>query len=89
MDKKNLFENYADGVLQLDLLNKKVNELNDRCADINQRIDEAELRNDTDSVEFLSCMYNSLTEQRIELELEKNKKERELLEFELAAIRAE
>jgi len=89
MTKKELFEKYADGVMQVELLNKKVDELNSRCADINEKIDEAESRNDTDSVEFLSCMYNALTEQRIELELEKNKKEREMLEFELAAVKAE
>ena len=87
--KAELLEEYADNCGKVELLTKKIEDVNARCAEIDDRLDKAESINDESSVEFLSAMYNALTEFRIELELEKNKLEKEMLEFELAAMRAE
>ena len=87
--KSTQLENFVHKSLQVELLDKKIDELENRCDEIDARLQYAEDSGDELSAEFLAAMYNALTEQKLELQLERNKIEKELLDFQLAALRAE
>ena len=89
MTKAEQLTNYYNNVLKVNILNEELVKLELRLEDTNAQLDKAESINDDVLVEVLSATYNVLNEQRIDLALEKNRIEKELLEFERAASKAE
>ena len=89
-NKEKLLEEFVDHALEIEELTKEISKLEAKLEELDKHIDKLESIDATnDELDVLSKCYNVTNRKRIELELRKNRLEKEMLLFELDATEAE